>query len=461
MDNYLKSIIFTATILSAAPAFASPAPGFLAYGDLRGHIEPCGCDPTTDLGGIKRLGIVLERERALRPDLALFNLGNELPPMKTDGVKVPFLFEADARLKPTAELLNVLEIRHLTTQRQKLPANLPFVLSNAKPKSSLASLAAPIIVDPNYAVLGYAFVKGDSNLVRVNASMLKSWQTLLAKSGAGKQAILLFSGSKADLEAIAAAKIFTEIVASNSSSFDTEPGTAERLDEGRLTVLTKPPVHMVPLGGQGLLRGGSLLFEEAKPLADYLKGSGETKPVLPLGDQTPAFQAAKLVTWMDPVSAPGDGPLSDVYSRYVEAARRAFIGGSEARLKNLQQTPFAGSKACASCHAEASAVYDASKHAHAMKDLVDKGKHEDGECVACHSVGAREKGGFVSLAASPQFANVQCENCHGPRLAHTLNPGAPAGKAQPSAKAVCVSCHNAQHSPKFDADAYWKIIAHH
>ena len=50
---------------------------YLAYGELRGHLEPCGCSPETDLGGIRRLGIVLSRERSLHPQLVAFDLGND------------------------------------------------------------------------------------------------------------------------------------------------------------------------------------------------------------------------------------------------------------------------------------------------------------------------------------------------------------------------------------------------
>jgi hypothetical protein len=74
-------------------------------------------------------------------------------------------------------------------------------------------------------------------------------------------------------------------------------------------------------------------------------------------------------------------------------------------------------------------------------------------------LGATAKGGFVSLEKSPQFANVQCETCHGPRRAHAANPSVhPETATLP--KAACAGCHNAQHSPKFDFKTYWPKIAH-
>ena len=79
------------------------APGWLAYGDLRGHVEPCGCDPATDLGGIRRLGAVIARERAMNADLGLFGLGNDVSPPGQHLVKISFLLRADALLiRPAA-----------------------------------------------------------------------------------------------------------------------------------------------------------------------------------------------------------------------------------------------------------------------------------------------------------------------------------------------------------------------
>ena len=43
--------------------FTSTKPKIIAFGDLRGYFEPCGCDPRTDLGGIVRLGGFIDLQR--------------------------------------------------------------------------------------------------------------------------------------------------------------------------------------------------------------------------------------------------------------------------------------------------------------------------------------------------------------------------------------------------------------
>ena len=95
----------------------------------------------------------------------------------------------------------------------------------------------------------------------------------------------------------------------------------------------------------------------------------------------------------------------------------------------------------------------------AMKTLEDKGMNENLECVACHVVGFEDKGGFASVEASPHLANVQCENCHGPRKEHVKNPAKKASKTT-AARDTCVSCHKPPHSTEFIYQDYWQKVVH-
>jgi hypothetical protein len=44
----------------------------------------------------------------------------------------------------------------------------------------------------------------------------------------------------------------------------------------------------------------------------------------------------------------------------------------------------------------------------------DKDYTADADCLRCHTTGYGKPGGFKSIAETPNLANVQCEECHGP-----------------------------------------------
>ena len=221
------------------------------------------------------------------------------------------------------------------------------------------------------------------------------------------------------------------------------------------------------MGGQGILRSGSLTMSEAKtidsifnkPAKDCTPQSGITAVSgANCNAGTNLFgKEFSRVTWLKKPTEAGH-VLAEFYAAFNKEVAAQFNADGASRVAALKNSPFAGSASCASCHAEVHKTYSESRHAHAMKTLVNKGKHEDPECVVCHSVGADKIGGFVSIKDSPQFANVQCESCHGPRKEHTLNPSIKS--TDDSANQGCVSCHNRQHSPNFNRETYWEKIKH-
>jgi hypothetical protein len=85
------------------------------------------------------------------------------------------------------------------------------------------------------------------------------------------------------------------------------------------------------------------------------------------------------------------------------------------------------------------------------------GQGENEECLGCHTVGFGE-GGFEDEEATPEFAGVQCENCHGPSLEHSQNPGDDDLKPDVSiASEVCGVCHTGSHHPTFEQ---WQESGH-
>jgi len=131
---------------------------------------------------------------------------------------------------------------------------------------------------------------------------------------------------------------------------------------------------------------------------------------------------------------------------------------AEAMAGKLLNTPFALSESCAQCHKDEYLAWKNSRHSHAFAVLDEKQRTFDSNCVGCHSLGYRDQG-FVSIMATPQFANVHCESCHGPGAEHVKAPTAGNYKTPPKNQS-CLVCHDHDNSPDFDFEKYWPVIAH-
>ncbi|MBX3096563.1 MAG: cytochrome c family protein [Fimbriimonadaceae bacterium] len=151
-----------------------------------------------------------------------------------------------------------------------------------------------------------------------------------------------------------------------------------------------------------------------------------------------------------------DDPTAEhLYHEYLNRVREEQL---LARMPRKPAQGYIGSKACMSCHQEAYVTWLKSEHGHALKTLEEDRHDADPECVGCHVVGLDAEDGFRSRDRTPDLADVGCESCHGPAAAHSEAPEL--NKLRPLAREICLDCHNPEHSPTFDWDAYWPNIAH-
>ncbi len=157
--------------------------------------------------------------------------------------------------------------------------------------------------------------------------------------------------------------------------------------------------------------------------------------------------APRLAQWYADYSA----RIKENYQRSV-ALRKAQEQG---------KTPYAGEEVCLSCHAEAHAKWARSRHADAYASLEDVNKSFDPDCIQCHTVGFKQRGGFIDLESTMHLSNVQCESCHGAAREHAESGGAQAvAHADWTGPQMCAQCHTRAHSPEFDFARYWPKIAH-
>lgn len=415
---------------------------WLAVGDLRGFIAPCGCDPHTDLGGIKRIATLLNREHMIHPTALVFHLGNAMSLQPQDVIKNQAIQKALAQFPLSVSLYNVGEFLHPDGL-----ADLPYVLSNAKKKGPYHAQRRV----GGYEIWGFAWAEAIKAEVDTWEAFAAAHHQTWEKQEPDIQRILLFSGPSSMLLQATHAYPWALIVSANAQPYGAEVNEEERKNPAQLVRMEHPFVRMVPLAGQGILRGGRLTLAEAPSLSGLLQQDTSGKSTLP------SVLERTEITWLDP-SYEGGSPGEALFAEYVAAEAAFFIQEKERKKMKSGTSSFLGAEACKTCHLHAYEVWKGSSHAKAYGTLQEKNKHQISECVGCHVVGFSQLGGFISAEDTPHLAGVQCENCHGPRKAHatSANPALVKGEGSLS----CSTCHIQPHSPGFSHDAYWERIKH-
>ncbi|NRA44426.1 MAG: hypothetical protein HRU09_05670 [Oligoflexales bacterium] len=453
-------VLLSIHILFLKPCLAEKGIDWLAFGDIRGNIETCGCDPRTDLGGIERIASLIARERAKDPHILVLDLGNNFH--KNEAIKSKYLAHGLSLIRADASLVNYSELQ----TDHKLWGKRPFVIGNLDKSHVAFPLTQPYIIHKNTVVMGYHWDEEHKKYLKRWDHQLQQTYHKIIQEYPDHKKVLLFSGPMPDLRKATKSSWFDLIVSSNTKHEDEKPGFEEKENPDSLMRLDQPFIRMVPLGGVGVLRGGKLMQQEAPSVAKLLESSNNSSSPQAFPSLTDNLNTQKIdsfpissiaVSWLDYTFDEGS-PLKDLMREYNTETKEVFEKIAKSRLKDLKNSPFIGAAACKSCHPDAFKKWSESGHAKAYDILTKAGKDKDPECVSCHVLGFSEKGGFISKTKSPQFAHVQCENCHGPRKSHSLNPSVKPPQHEP--KKICTSCHHVPHSSNFVYEKYWKKIEH-
>jgi predicted CXXCH cytochrome family protein len=120
---------------------------------------------------------------------------------------------------------------------------------------------------------------------------------------------------------------------------------------------------------------------------------------------------------------------------------------------------------CGNCHINNQSEWEGTAHAGAWETLEASG-HAQARCEGCHAVSAlgNATAGMVGWDATrdERYHDVQCENCHGPGLAHVSNPQSTNIPLAPlmlgaNGDQGCGECHTGTHHPFADE---WEQSAH-
>lgn len=122
----------------------------------------------------------------------------------------------------------------------------------------------------------------------------------------------------------------------------------------------------------------------------------------------------------------------------------------------LNRRGFSGTEFCLTCHQDQHDTWELTTHATAFATLVQHGADREVECVGCHVVGYKEKGGFSLTNESRHLENVGCESCHGRGGPH-LSPNFVKNNDYAS---ICLDCHDSKHSLGFEYSVFLPKVSH-
>ncbi|MCB9796191.1 MAG: cytochrome c family protein, partial [Alphaproteobacteria bacterium] len=230
------------------------------------------------------------------------------------------------------------------------------------------------------------------------------------------------------------------------------------------------PVRRARLGSGP---GQPLDAEQAEPLRQHHQLQEQLRRLEAQGTAPPAEMQRRLETLAGQLEREGAGrnlievedrPLGKeldgeaAISQHIERFKAARLASAREVVREAppEGPVYATSGGCVRCHSEQLARWTFTGHAQATATLIRRGLEADTECIACHTTGFGQAGGFAELdrATLRTYGGVQCEACHGPLGGHPSADVTP----QPVSEQTCLRCHDAANSPNFDYETYLPAV---
>lgn len=436
-----------------------------------GYVEPCGCSGRENQkGGLSRRFNLLKK---LRTD------GWDVVPVDVGGQIERYGKQSELKFQSTIDALKAMHYRAvaLGTDDLRLPADvLLAAVADVDPENPSPFVSANVgvfdfdqvprfrAIKAGKMTIGVTAVLGESERKQINSAEIKSkpadeaLKEVLPQLEAAKcdQLVLLAHATKA--EAAELAKKFPQfgfiVVAYGAAIPPREP-----------EILPDTKTRLIEIGEKGMAANVIGFFDD---------------PQTPVRFQTVALDARfdKMEIAGKTVGPPDE--MKQSLASYQDQLKLLGLAGLNVKpAAHPSGNQFVGSKTCGECHTKVYAVWEKTPHAHALDTLEKQSppRQYDPECLSCHVTGWSPqkfypfKGGYESVAKTPQLAQNGCENCHGPGSAHVAaeNGNVPTGQTAeelraamrvPATEKTCIECHDGDNSIHFDFDTYWPKVVH-
>jgi predicted CXXCH cytochrome family protein len=479
---WLVSVLLLACTREVRPEAPLAAPLELTLfltSELKGYLGPCGCSENMR-GGIARAAYQLETVRQTGRRVLLIDAGNTL--FGQTELDREAIAQQERKAKALAEALKAMGLTLKGSGPLDDARGAPF-------REGLGLPALPsneVVMVPLDEARRLAVVSSPSaeRLVELARSARASGAAFVLALLEGPMASALPLGQREDFDA-------DLLVATR--------GKDELAGETNTLAASRVPVVQVQSKGRSLVRVD--LFLKGPGRVTWLKSPSETQRELDalaqrvellraqvndpsMDEALRALKKAKLEEVVvrrealanEPVPVPGEASAASVrfvpletsfpsspavqalvtaYDRDVGELNVQWARANDPTCEEPQagKARFVGAESCRGCHAAAFPSWEGSKHARAYPTLVEQGKNNHLDCVACHVTGWKEPGGTCRIDRVAGFDAVGCESCHGPGSLHVADTR-PSSIVRASGAPMCVGCHDRENSPHFTLEKY-------
>ncbi|HBU48157.1 MAG TPA: hypothetical protein DEB46_07570 [Myxococcales bacterium] len=470
-EERLLSFMLIASACSSPSPNIAPQNGassieLLISSDLRGEVEPCGCN-LEPLGGLARLstalkGIPAAAHKHLILHGNLLSEGHNPSPQAEAqfGLKKEFLASALPKLGLSLAVEGPAD--------RKLPAKLQPGTLGAKTglkQGKFVQLDGGIVVlrEPIQQPLPKAHLR--VLISERTLEELRSEASALKEAGIG---LILLGGLEGDHA------LWLQLAEGLFALRSGERG--QQL--ARLELHLRGPGGLQELPGAGQrkkdLERLDQRIETIREARDRLRVRKSNPKVIAARDrQLTAARAARAAKVDEPLpQVPAQGnfilyhPLildsqmaDDPEMAKAIAQHHRKVGDLNRQAENKRMCPppdtneavYLGSSACKNCHPAAYDTWLKTPHSKAWKTLEEAGRNYDYACVKCHSAGFDDAQGFCKVSEAGDRINVGCESCHGPGSKHAKT-GDKRLIERDRGLAGCTSCHHPPHTKAFHLD---------
>lgn len=384
--------------------------------DTIGYSEPCGCGGRRE-GGLARRATLISQLSKENPNIVLVESGN----ISDRAGKLDIITSLLSEFHYDALGIGPYDIRlgdaYLNAVRDKKLTVLDASGSAAKP-------SLPYIIKNvdgvRVGIVSFGYIPAEK---RSSLTLRKSLYAAYMAARKGSDILILLD------QAEIADSSWLNTIGARLGQPDVVIGGLSSIPRDKEEVVGR--THILPTSDQGRIVG--VVDFDLEPGA--MPKATSVKSIL-LDESIPEDEGVLKRVMADSRSNQGDEPAEII----LGSARTDYY------------TP----ETCKPCHKSQYEQWSKTKHARALKTLVDDGRVNQ-DCLPCHSEDYRRTRSMI--IEKDKIGGVECQTCHGDILPHGSERSGVAQKSKVP-PTLCLTCHTKQRSADYDEEKYFGAISH-